>query len=81
VALMDASPNVTVTPSGPSQADISGVDVEHIGELAAEHRIVLYELTPQRASLEEAFMELTHDDVEYHAGTTASTNKPAEVIS
>ncbi len=38
-----------------------------LGELAAEHRIVLHELSPQQASLEEAFMRLTAGTVEYHA--------------
>jgi ABC-2 type transport system ATP-binding protein len=37
-----------------------------IGELAAEHGIVLHELAPQQASLEDAFFELTDDSVEYH---------------
>ena len=36
-------------------------------ELAAAHGIVLFELIPVRASLEEAFMELTRDSVEYQA--------------
>jgi ABC-2 type transport system ATP-binding protein len=40
---------------------------ERIGEVAAAHRIVLHELSPKQASLEEAFMELTRDDLEYHA--------------
>ena len=38
-----------------------------IGLTAAEHGIALYELTPRTVSLEEAFMELTKDAVEYHA--------------
>jgi ABC-2 type transport system ATP-binding protein len=39
--------------------------VERVGELAAAHQIVLHELTPVQASLEEAFMELTREDVEF----------------
>ncbi|MDH6127995.1 ATP-binding cassette domain-containing protein [Kitasatospora sp. GP82] len=39
-----------------------------IGELAAAHGVVLHELSPQQASLEEAFMQMTADSVEYHAG-------------
>ena len=35
------------------------------GEIAAEKRLVLHELTPLQASLEEAFMSLTRDAVEY----------------
>jgi ABC-2 type transport system ATP-binding protein len=50
--------------------DVRGLGHERIGELAARRSIVLYELTPQNASLEEAFMRLTDDAVEYHASTT-----------
>jgi ABC-2 type transport system ATP-binding protein len=47
--------------------EVSGPDSAGIGELAAARGVVLHELTPQKASLEEAFMELTSDSVEYHA--------------
>jgi len=47
--------------------DVSGLRAEEIGEIAARNQIVLHELTPQEASLEEAFMELTREDVEFHA--------------
>jgi ABC-2 type transport system ATP-binding protein len=46
---------------------VSGLGAPRIGELAARDGLVLHELTPQLASLEEAFMELTHDSVEYGA--------------
>ncbi len=45
-------------------ADVSSAD---IGDLAAAHGIALHELTPQSASLEDAFLTLTHDDVEYRS--------------
>ncbi len=60
---------------------VTGLDAARIGDLAARHRITLHELTPQRASLEEAFFELTEDSVEYHgveleqAGTTTETRR------
>jgi ABC-2 type transport system ATP-binding protein len=38
---------------------------ERIGDLAAEHSIRLHELTPCQASLEAAFLELTHDSVDF----------------
>ncbi|MFC0599456.1 ABC transporter ATP-binding protein [Streptomyces palmae] len=47
--------------------EVEGVQAARLGELAAEHRITLHELSPQRASLEEAFMRLTAEAVEYHA--------------
>ncbi|MFD5462303.1 ABC transporter ATP-binding protein [Kitasatospora sp. NPDC127059] len=43
-------------------------DIARLGELVAEHGVVLHELSPQQASLEEAFMQMTADSVEYHAG-------------
>jgi ABC-2 type transport system ATP-binding protein len=46
---------------------VSGMDAPDIGQLAAANGIVLHELTPQKASLEEAFMELTSDSVEFQA--------------
>ncbi|HET6815959.1 MAG TPA: ATP-binding cassette domain-containing protein [Mycobacteriales bacterium] len=47
-------------------AEVSGLTAEEIGELAAGEQIVLHELAPVGASLEEAFMQLTSDAVEYH---------------
>jgi ABC-2 type transport system ATP-binding protein len=44
---------------------------EDIGKVACQHAVPLIELTPVQASLEEAFMELTQDAVEYHGDTTA----------
>ena len=48
---------------------VRGANEVAIGELAAKIPVVLHELAPQLASLEEAFMELTEDSVEYR-GTT-----------
>jgi len=44
---------------------VTGLPAPRIGELAASASIVLHELTPRLPSLEEAFMELTADSVEY----------------
>jgi ABC-2 type transport system ATP-binding protein len=51
---------------------LQGVSCETVGELAAANRIVLHELAPEQASLEEAFMRLTEGAVEYHAAPTSS---------
>ena len=54
------------------ELEVTGPDASAIGELAASNGVVLHELTPHRASLEEAFMELTQESVEFHAhGTVA----------
>jgi ABC-2 type transport system ATP-binding protein len=44
---------------------VTGLDAQQIGDIAFERRLALHELSPQHASLEEAFMELTHDSVDY----------------
>jgi ABC-2 type transport system ATP-binding protein len=47
--------------------EVQGLAAERIGDLAFANRITIHELTPQQASLEEAFMDLTRDDLEYQA--------------
>ena len=58
---------------------VTGVPSARIGEIAARRPLTLHELTPIRASLEDAFMELTSDSVEYrsHGGTGAASSRPA----
>jgi ABC-2 type transport system ATP-binding protein len=51
----------------PDVIEITGMDSAEVGRLAAAHGIALSELIPVRASLEEAFMELTRESVEYQA--------------
>ncbi len=46
---------------------VSDMDIAKIGDLAATNGFALHELSPQRGSLEEAFIQLTGDSVEYHA--------------
>ncbi|GGV35033.1 multidrug ABC transporter ATP-binding protein [Actinomadura cremea] len=54
---------------------VANLEAPRIGELAAAEGLVLHELTPRRGSLEDAFMELTRDTVEY--GTPAAAGPPA----
>jgi ABC-2 type transport system ATP-binding protein len=56
----------------PGELEVSGLAEERIGDIACAHGIRLHHLAPSRASLEQAFMELTADSVEYHAGPAAS---------
>ncbi len=46
---------------------VTGIEAPRVGQLATGAGIVLHELTPRRATLEAAFLELTQDSVEYHA--------------
>jgi ABC-2 type transport system ATP-binding protein len=61
------------TSSGEGALLVSGLPVDRVGDIAFENGIRLHELAQARASLEQAFMELTADSVEYHAGTGTGT--------
>ncbi|MFI8103569.1 ABC transporter ATP-binding protein [Streptomyces sp. NPDC086023] len=62
-----AGNGIAAVSTGSGALEIDAVPAEDLGELAAKHQIVLHELSPQRASLEEAFMRMTAGTVEYHA--------------
>ena len=66
-AVRAAGAGVTVEPDG--LLVVTDLTAPQIGDLAADNLIRVHELTPQQASLEEAFMELTADDLEYHGST------------
>jgi ABC-2 type transport system ATP-binding protein len=70
LAELIAGPDVTTTAVELGLLEVEGLTAEQIGTEAAAHDIVLYELAPQQASLEEAFMDLTRDEVEFRATTT-----------
>ncbi|HZL47457.1 MAG TPA: ABC transporter ATP-binding protein [Solirubrobacteraceae bacterium] len=59
--------DVEVQSIGEGLLEVGGLTGEQIGEIALQARIVISELTPQQASLEEAFMSLTGESVEYRA--------------
>jgi ABC-2 type transport system ATP-binding protein len=71
-------PDVSVSSSDPGVLEITGLTAAQVGDTAAANGIVLHELTPMQASLEEAFMELTREDVEFKAGDVAPEDEPAE---
>ncbi len=60
-------PNVSVTSSEPNVLEVGGLTAEQVGETASANGIVLHELTPLQASLEDAFMELTREEVEFRS--------------
>jgi len=60
-----ARPGVTVTSVESEELLVTGVGAREIGRVAAEHRIPLHELSSSVVSLEEAFMNLTRESVEY----------------
>jgi ABC-2 type transport system ATP-binding protein len=82
-ALVEAGAGIEPRPDG--AMEVSGLDGPRIGDLAASLGIAVHELTPQTASLEEAFMELTRDSVEFHGEgdpltvPAGSVSKPDDV--
>ena len=62
-----AGPGISVTSTAPQVFEITGSTSQAIGEVAAAAQLVLYELTPMTGSLEDAYMSLTQDSVEYHS--------------
>jgi ABC-2 type transport system ATP-binding protein len=64
-------PDVVVTAAGPGALEVTGLTAERIGDIAWTHRLRIHELAVREASLEEAFMELTHDAVQFQASAPA----------
>jgi ABC-2 type transport system ATP-binding protein len=58
---------VTVTRREPEVLEVTGLSAAQIGQAALDERIVLHGLAEQEASLEEAFMEMTRDSLDFHA--------------
>ncbi len=61
------SPDVTITSEQSDVLHVQGLSAEQIGRTAWQVHLPIYELATQRASLEEAFMELTNDAVDYRS--------------
>jgi len=62
-----AGDGVTIVGHDRGVLEVHGLGAAEIGDAAAAHGIALHELTPRRASLEEAFLRLTGETVEYRA--------------
>ena len=59
----------TCSPAGPEAIDVHDLAMERVGELAAQHGVVLHELSTQQASLEDAFLKATAGDQEFRTGS------------
>jgi ABC-2 type transport system ATP-binding protein len=57
----------TARADGDNAVIVTGIAQDQLGDLAFDNGIRLHELAPLQASLEQAFMELTRDSVEFHA--------------
>ena len=62
-----SGPEVSVSSEQAGVLMVSGLASDQIGTVAAGHGITLWELAPQQASLEDAFMKVTREAVDYRA--------------
>jgi ABC-2 type transport system ATP-binding protein len=66
-----ARAGATVRPGTDDSIEVAGLDSRSIGDLAFERGLPLHELATQGASLEDAFMEMTRDSVEFRGNQVA----------
>jgi ABC-2 type transport system ATP-binding protein len=66
-----AGPDVSVTEQADGTLSVVGLNAQQVGEAAFLAGLALYELTPVKASLEQAYLELTQDEVEYRSEVAA----------
>jgi ABC-2 type transport system ATP-binding protein len=76
LAALLRSRDVAVEGGGDGALAVSGLSTDDVGRLAGAAGITLLELTAQQASLEEAFVDLTRDAVEFRAPTTTDGARP-----
>jgi ABC-2 type transport system ATP-binding protein len=71
-------PDVTISSEQAGVLHVQGLNAEQIGTIAWQAHLPVFELTSQQASLEQAFMEITQDSVEYRS---ADANAATEVAA
>jgi len=76
-----AARGATVGTDADGALEVRGMGIEEIGDLAFTEGIRLHELTTVRASLEEAYMEVTASSVEYHAGVPGAQGSRSTIGS
>jgi len=67
LAALLAAAGASVTAEDDSGLAVTGLDAPTIADLAAAHGIAIHELVPRRASLEDAYIKITHDSLEYRS--------------
>jgi ABC-2 type transport system ATP-binding protein len=70
-----ARPEVVVTSVERDVIEITGLTAAQVGDAAMSAGVVLHELTPVTASLEDAYLSLTQGDVEYHSAAVGQTEQ------
>jgi len=71
LAALLAAAGASVTAENGSALAVTGLEAPTIADLAAAHGIAIHELVPRRASLEDAYIKITRDSLEYRSMDTA----------
>jgi ABC-2 type transport system ATP-binding protein len=76
-------PDISVTSGQSGVLHVQGLTAEQIGTTAWQARLPVFELTTQHASLEEAFMKLTDDSVDFRSaeGSRDGSREAAEAVA
>jgi ABC-2 type transport system ATP-binding protein len=74
LAALLRSRDAAVSGTGDGALAVSGMSTDQVGRLAGAAGITLLELTAEQASLEEAFIDLTRDAVEFRAPATGGAS-------
>jgi len=77
LAAVLAAHGASVEPTLDGALTVTGVDAATIGALAAANSLALAELTPEGATLEDAFLELTHNETDYRAAALVGVDQGA----
>src|SRR5829696_1217104 len=78
IAAALAADGATVTSPEAGMLEVSGTTAEHVGEVALRNALLLHELSPRRASLEEAYLRFPQHAAEYRTQTTTTTSPTAK---
>ena len=77
LARLLAAAGAAVGPADDGRLTVSGLESAAIGDLAAAHGIAVHELIPRHASLEQAYLDITSDSVDYRAEDPAGARRAA----
>jgi ABC-2 type transport system ATP-binding protein len=76
LAVLLADHGVSATPQAPDVLEVADASTDLVGDVAAANGLTIHELSLVQVTLEEAFMELTHDSIEYRTDAL-TTNSPS----
>jgi ABC-2 type transport system ATP-binding protein len=76
-----ATRGFSATAVDPHVLEVANASTDIVGDVAAANGITIHELSLQQVTLEEAFMELTHDSVEYRTDSSAAHSSHDQLLT